>query len=394
MKIVAAGGGSAGHVTPVLAVLRELKRHDANLQAYFVTDHAFGKQAADVMAKAPFEVQVKKIYAGKFRRYSKISFWRQLIDVRTVAKNFLDTFLVVTGFVQSFLYLRKVKPDVVFTKGGYVCLPFGYAAHLLRIPIVIHDSDFHPGLTNRLLAKYASAIATGAPLSNYSYDPEKSRYVGVPVSSAFRPVKVREQQKCKAALGLADTKKPLLVVTGGGLGSRSLNHVVTTVAPQLLDKTAILHVAGQANYQEALEHAPQHADYVIKPFLPEGMALALAAADIVVSRAGATTMSELAASAKPTILVPSPYLPSGHQVKNAAILGDEGAALVLEEDKLVMNPLLLTKAVLALLDSPQKRKEMSAAIHKFAKTDAAIDTASMIVDVVYKAKKSHQKDRG
>lgn len=373
-----------------MAVLRELKKHDAGLKAYFVTDHAFGKQAAEIMTKAPFEVPIKKIRAGKFRRYSNISFWRQLLDIKTVLKNFFDTFLVAEGFIQSFIYLSKIKPDVVFTKGGYVCLPFGYAAHLLRIPIVIHDSDFHPGLTNRLLAKYANAIATGAPLDNYNYAAEKTRYVGVPVSSAYRPVKAKEQQKCKAALGLTDTKKPLVVVTGGGLGSRSLNHVITTIAPRLLDKAAILHITGQANYQEAADNAPQHADYVVKPFLPEGLALAFAAADIVISRSGATTMSELAAAAKPAILIPSPYLPSSHQIKNAAVFSDAGAALVLDEEKLILNPTLLAKAIQLLLSDLKRREEMSKAIYTFAKTDAAIDTAAMIVDAALRVKKTRQ----
>lgn len=344
-----------------------------------------------MMSKAPFEVPVKKIYAGKFRRYHRLSVWRQILNVRMMLQNFFDMFLVVIGFMQSLRYLRKVKPDVVFTKGGYVCLPLGYAAHLLRIPLVIHDSDSHPGLTNRLLSKYATLIATGAPLENYSYPKEKSRYVGIPVSSAYRPLKAREQQKCKAALGLADTKKPLIVVTGGGLGSRSLNHVITTIAPQIIDRAAILHVAGQANYREATENAPEHADYVIKPFLPEGMALAFGAADIVVSRSGATAMGELASVAKPVILVPSPYLAGGHQLKNADVYNRVGAAIVLEEDKLVLNPLLLKKAIVMLLDDPKKREAMAKAIHAFSKPDAAIDTAGMIVDAVYQHKKGQDK---
>jgi UDP-N-acetylglucosamine--N-acetylmuramyl-(pentapeptide) pyrophosphoryl-undecaprenol N-acetylglucosamine transferase len=391
MKIVAAGGGSGGHVTPVLAVLRELKRHDPNLKAYFVTDHIFGSQAAAMMAKAPFEVPVKKIYAGKFRRFHRVSIIRQIFNLRMVLQNFFDLFLVVIGFVQSYKLLRKFKPDVVFTKGGYVCLPLGYAAHLLGIPLVIHDSDSHPGLTNRLLAKYATAIATGAPLDNYSYPQEKTKYVGIPVSSAFRPLKLREQQKCKAALGLADTKKPLVVVTGGGLGSRDLNHVITSIAPQIIKQAAILHVAGQSNFRDTAEHAPQHADYVIKPFLPEGMALAFGAADVIVSRSGATAMGEIASAAKPAIFVPSPYLAGGHQLKNAEVFNRAGAAIVLDEEKLILNPLLLKKAIIALLDDPKKREVMSKAIHQFAKPDAAIDTSAMIVDAVYQHKQEQTK---
>ena len=346
-----------------------------------------------MMKKVPFEVPVKKIYAGKFRRYHKVSFWRQLFNVRVMARNFFDMFLVAMGFLQSLRYLRKVKPDVVFTKGGYVCLPVGYAAHWLGIPLVIHDSDSHPGLTNRLLAKYATSIATGSPLDNYSYPASKARYVGIPVSTAFRPVKAREQQKCKAALGLADTKKPLVVVTGGGLGSRSLNHMVTSIAPQILQYAAILHVAGQANFQEASNNAPEHVDYVVKPFLPEGMALAFAAADVVVSRAGATAMGELAGAAKPVIMIPSPYLAGGHQLKNADVFAKAGAAIVLDEEKLVLNPLRLKQAILGLLSDEKLRTRMSKAIHTFAKPDAAIDTSAMIVDAAYSNKKGNKQGK-
>lgn len=324
-------------------------------------------------------MSIKRIYAGKLRRYHKVSMWRQLLDVPTMAKNFRDIFLVGIGLLQSVLYLRKIKPDVVFTKGGFVCLPVGLAAKMLHIPLVIHDSDSHPGLTNRILAKYATSIGTGAPVENYSYPKERTHYVGIPVGAEFRPLTAAEQQKCKSALGLHDTKKPLLVVTGGGLGARSINRAVVTIANQILDKVAILHLTGTATYQETVSVAPEHIDYIIKPFVP-GLATALGAADVVISRAGATSLAELAALAKPTIIIPNGQLTGGHQLKNAAVYVKARAAVVLEEEKITLDNRKLTRVILALIASPEKRAELGKRLHTFAKPAAALDMATLIVE--------------
>lgn len=359
--------------------MRELQRHDPKLHTYFVTDRKFASQAAGIIENAPFEVSIKRIYAGKLRRYHKVSMWRQLTDIPTVAKNVRDIFLVGVGLLQSLLYLRKIKPDVVFTKGGFVCLPVGLAAKMLHIPLVIHDSDAHPGLTNRILAKYATSIGTGAPVENYSYPKERTHYVGIPVAAEFRPLTAAQQQKYKAALGLHDTKKPLLVVTGGGLGARSINRAISTIASQILDKVAILHVTGTLSYQETLNAAPEHIDYIIKPFLP-GLSTALGAADIVVSRAGATSLAELAALAKPTIIIPNAQLTSGHQIKNAAVYAQARAAVVLEEEKITLDNRKLTRVILALVASPEKRAELGKRLHAFAKPAAALDMATLIAE--------------
>lgn len=381
-----AGGGSGGHVTPVLAVLHELKRHDPDLKSYFITDRKFGPQAHEIMAKAPFEVELKRIYAGKLRRYHRVALWRQLIDVRTMAKNFGDLFLVGLGIMQSIKFIIKVKPDAVFTKGGFVCLPVGLAARLLGIPLVIHDSDSHPGLTNRILAKHAKVIGTGAPVEHYPYPKGRTHYVGIPVDRAFRPADSKKQQQLKAELGLHDTTKPLLVVTGGGQGARNLNRAVVNVASQLVNKLAILHVTGQGNYNEVLKAAPEHVDYIVKPFVP-GLATAFRAADMVITRAGATTMVELAAAAKPVIIVPHPNLAGGHQLKNAAVFKQAGAAVVLDEDELILHPLRLKKAVVELLEKPAVRAKLGKALHRFAKPYAALDMAALIVEAACVNKK-------
>lgn len=309
-----------------------------------------------------------------------MSVWRHIIDVGLILQNIGDLFLVGLGFLQSLLFLWRVKPDVVFTKGGFVCVPVGLAARVLGIPLVLHDSDAHPGLANRVLSRFAAAIATGAPAENYPYPKNKMRYIGIPVDKAYRPLTEKEQQKCKDLLDLPDTKKPLLVVTGGGLGARNLNHALISIAPQLLESMAILHVTGQATYHASLEQALQHANYIIKPFLPS-MAVAFGAADVVITRAGATAMSELAAAAKAVIIVPNPLLTAGHQLKNAEVYKKAGAAIVLNEEELILNPLKLKQAVVQLIADVPKRRALGKALHTFAKPDAAIDMASLIVQI-------------
>src|SRR6266496_2697962 len=180
MKIVAAGGGSGGHVTPVLAVLNELRRHDPQLQVMFVTDSKFGEQARAIMQQARSPVDVRVIHAGKFRRYHRVSVFRQLADLPTLLRNTRDFFVTLAGMCQSFWLLARFRPDVVFTKGGFVCVPLGLAAKWLRIPIVIHDSDSYPGLANRILSRWANAIATGSPVEHYPYPHEKTHYTGIP----------------------------------------------------------------------------------------------------------------------------------------------------------------------------------------------------------------------
>ena len=171
-KILAVGGGSGGHVTPVVAVFRELQK-TGDHELRFWCDKKFGASARGIFAKFDESIPVDLVIAGKLRRYhgKSISFH---LHPSILFPNLRDGFKVMVGFFQSLFKLMKWRPDVIFIKGGYVCLPVGYAARLLRIPLVLHDSDAHPGLTNRLLSPFAKAIGTGAPLEYYNYPPEKA----------------------------------------------------------------------------------------------------------------------------------------------------------------------------------------------------------------------------
>lgn len=376
-------------MTPVLAVLNELKKRDQNLQVVFVTDSKFGDQAEAIMKQADMPVAVTRIHAGKLRRYHSMSTLRQLADLPTVLKNVRDFFVTAVGVIQSVLLLMRFRPDVVFAKGGFVGVPVGFAARILGVPIVIHDSDAHPGLANRILSRWAVSIATGSPVDNYPYPKEKTHYTGIPVDAQFAPVDAKKQLELKADLGFHDLRKPLVVVTGGGLGARNINRALASIALQVVDHAAIFHITGTGTYDEVVAHAPEHIDYHIVPFISTGMAPVMGAADIVVSRAGATAMQELAALAKAVIMVPNPYLTGGQQLKNARVYEEANAAVTVDEQELERNPLVLRRAIEQLLEHPEERQRLGKALSQFARPDAALDVAMLIKG----AAKSHTQKR-
>lgn len=325
-------------------------------------------------------IPVETIYAGKLRRYHNLPLYRQLLrPISIVLPNLRDILLVVMGVAQSMIKLIINRPDVIFTKGGFVCLPVGIAARLLSIPIVIHDSDAHPGLTNRILAKWAQAIATGAPLKYYPYPVRKSKYVGIPITSEFAPLSETQRRQAKQELGF-DPDKPLVVVTGGGLGARRINDAVCLTLSQLLGFTSVALISGTAQYDELRALTPQNdTRFQLHAFLSQGMALMLGAADVVVARAGATTIMELAALGKPTILIPNGYLSGGHQLKNAAAYAENGAVTIIDEAALDKQPKILVEVLNSLLADPAALARMSLAIKTFARPRAARDVADMIL---------------
>lgn len=378
MKILAVGGGSGGHVTPVVAVLKELKSRHPKVALQFWCDTKFASQASSIMRGFDASIPVHTIAAGKFRRYHHLNTMQHLLWPSLMLANLTDVFKVAGGFVQSVWKLLWWRPDVIFTKGGYVCLPVGMAAHVLRIPLVIHDSDAHPGLTNRVLSRWATAIGTGAPLEYYNYPADRSRYVGIPINEAFRPYSRKEQQAAKEEWGI-DPSKPLLVVTGGGLGARRLNNVVAESLNKLLKHTSVVLVAGAGQYDELRSLMPPDSDrFQLYPFINTIHSL-LGAADIVATRAGATTILELAALEKPTILVPNAALTGGHQLKNAAVYGEAQVAVVIDEDAMVEKPTILVRAVKAYLDDPKTTASMAKRFGRFARPHAAKDMADMIL---------------
>lgn len=369
----------------MVAVLRELKRRDKKVELRFWCDHKFAPQARGIMHHFDSNLPVQTIVSGKFRRYHNLPVWRQLLrPVTIVIPNLVDAVKVGVGFLQSLVRLWRWKPDVVFTKGGFVCLPVGLAAKVLKIPLVIHDSDAHPGLTNRILSKWATAIATGAPLKFYSYPPDISKYVGIPIAENFVPLSESARQVKKHERGF-ESKQPLVVITGGGLGARKINDAVAKCLDQLLEITSVVLISGSSQYDELRAVTPQNDPrFQLHAFIHHDMHDWLGAADIVVARAGATTILELAALARPTVLVPNRYLTGGHQLKNAAVYAEKGAVELVDEHELEAQPQLLVDTLSALLANPAERARMSKAFHAFTKPHAAKEMADMVVAAVKK----------
>lgn len=331
------------------------------------------------MKQAAVPVKIRTITAGKLRRYHDIAWHKQLLHWPTLSRNLIDIVKTFIGVCQSFWLIGRQRPDVVFAKGGYVSLPIGLAAHIWRIPLVVHDSDARPGLTNRILSRWASAIALGFP-SEHRYSKDKPAvYVGVPIDAAYHPLERSEQRQAKADIGVVDIDKPLVVVTGGGLGSRDINEAMTLIGPELLARSVgVYHVTGKTHIDEVSAKAPRHADYHIVPFVYKDMAKVLGAADVVVSRASATFIQELAALAKPAIIIPSASL--SDQVKNAEQLSTNGAAVVLSDKQLKDQPDILLDWIVKITTDNQIARELSRKLLRHARPNAALDTAKLILN--------------
>ena len=324
-------------------------------------------------------VPISVVVSGKLRRYHHLSVREHLLIPSVVIPNIIDMFKVLFGVLQAIVKLLLWRPDVVFAKGGYVCLPVGFAARLLRIPLVIHDSDAHPGLTNRLLAPHATYIATGAPLEHYPYPLDKTSYVGIPIAEAFRPASREERRATKLAHGFSP-EQPLVVVTGGGLGAKRINDAIAQKVDEITTKSSLLLISGVGQYDELRARMGEDTEaWQLKDFVSEGMAELLAAADVVVARAGATSILELAAVGAPTILVPNARLTGGHQLKNAEVYETVQAVKIVDEVTIEQDGGPLLKEILALLDDEPERLRLSENFRKFAKPQAAQETAELVM---------------
>ena len=380
MKILAVGGGSGGHVTPVVAVFKEIIKQQKSAQLYFWCDKKFLPQAEKTMASAfGKKVKISSIYSGKLRRYNHLTFVQHLLIPSIVFGNIADVFKNIAGVFQAFFKLIFLRPDVIFCKGGFVCVPVGLAAWILRIPMVIHDSDAHPGLANRILAKFAKKIATGSPLEFYNYPKAISQYVGIPVREEFKKYSSPEREALKQELGFS-AKKPLVVVTGGGLGAARLNNATVAEAENLTQNAQIVLISGVGQFEELKNKTRGSSpDFHLFGFIAQDMWKYLAAADLVVARAGATSNLELAALAKPTILVPNARLTGGHQLKNAQVYEKSHAVEIVSDDEIEQNPSILSNKINELLSDEKQMTQLGEKFAQFAKPNAASDMAKIIL---------------
>ncbi len=365
-----------------MAVAKEIKHRDPSARVCYIGVR--GDKLQDVAdAQGVFD-DVWAIRAGKFRRYHQEG-WRQIFDLSTVGKNLRDFWYVIVGSWQSYWLLRNSRPAVVFIKGGYVGVPVGLAAALRRIPLVTHDSDALPGLANRIVSRWAVAHAVALPKTFYTYPPDKVVETGVPVDELYQYVTPKLQAMYQRELRLK--RGPVVCISGGGLGAQRINEAITAVLDELFARYSevnVLHLAGRDHqneirrrYQQALS-ASQYARCRIEGFVTDAYRYS-GAADVVVCRAGATSLAELAMQAKACVVIPNPLLTGGHQLKNAQALEKRKAAIILPEDKVAADPSVLLETISSLLGSQKKRHTYGEALHDFTKKDATKQLAGLII---------------
>ena len=365
----------------MLAVINQLAETVPDAEVQFVCDKSFESQTRGIMEHAKLPVRVRVITSGRLRRYAHLTFWQHFQVSGLVWHNFVDIFKIGIGFIQSVWIMLTFRPDVVFAKGGFVCLPIGMAARLFRVPLVIHDSDTRVGLTNRVLGRWADIIATGAPLDNYNYPEARSVYTGVPIANEFRPFNEDEQAAAKEKLGF-DAKSPLVVATGGGLGARSINEAMIRGADAILQAGAnVFHIAGKKHFDELSDKKPDSAHYQLVPFVYKDMANVLGAADVIVARGSATFLQEMAGMAKAVVVVPAKQL--GDQLKNAATYKAADAVIALTDDELA-DGAAFSEEIVDLLQDEDRRRKLGAKLHSFAKPNAARDLAELILKAANK----------
>lgn len=314
-KIVLTGGGTAGHVTPNIALIPELKK--AGYDVHYIGSY-------DGIEKKLIErlgIPYYGISSGKLRRY---------IDI----KNLSDPFKVIKGFAQARHLLGKIKPDVVFSKGGFVSVPVVVAAKTRKIPCIIHESDMTPGLANKICIPCATRVCTNFPETMKHIPAQKAVLTGSPIrEELFHGDKEKGLKFCGF-----DNSKPVILIIGGSLGAVAVNNAVRSILPTLLEKYQVIHLCGKGKTDESLLNTKGYVQYeYIQDELPDLMA----AADLIISRAGANAICEILALRKPNILIPlSAEASRGDQILNAASFEKQGYSIVIQENEITDDKLL------------------------------------------------------
>lgn len=317
-KIVLTGGGTAGHVTPNIALLPRLKELGYEIYYFGSYDGIEKKLIAD------FDIPYYGIATGKFRRYFD-------------PKNFTDPFRVIKGFSEAKKYLKELKPDVVFSKGGFVSVPTVHAAASLKIPCIIHESDMTPGLANKLCIPVADKICCNFPETLQKLSPEKALLTGSPIREEL----TKGDAEAGRRLCGFNTEKPVIMVIGGSLGATNVNRFVRAALPTLLEDFQVVHLCGKDKVDNMLLNQPGYKQF---EYLKTELKDIFAMADLVISRAGANAICELLALKKPAILIPLPSSSSrGDQLLNAKSFESQGFSMVIDEDDL--SEKLLTEKV-------------------------------------------------
>jgi len=369
MKILFTGGGSGGHFYPVIAIAQEIRRLASEQKLiqpdlYYMSDNPYNKQVL-------FENDIKflPISAGKIRRYFSIL-------------NFFDLFKTLFGSIGALFRLFWLYPDVVVGKGGYASFPALLAARILRIPIIIHESDSHPGRVNLWAGKFAERIALSYPEAIQYFPADKTAVTGNPLRQEIvTPVKIGSYESLKL-----EKDKPVIFVLGGSQGAQKINNLILDILPKLIDKYQVIHQVGKNNYPEIKQRAkfilkdnPNSNRYRVFDYLnSSAMRMTAGISSLVVTRAG-STLFEIANWGLPAIIIPIPEEISHDQRTNAFTYARSGGAIVIEEKNLSAS--ILLSEIERVLSDEKLHQEMSAGAKSFARPEAAETIAKEILKI-------------
>lgn len=351
-RIILTGGGTAGHVTPNIALVPRLRELGYEIQ-YIGSYDGIEKKLIEEM-----DIPYHGIASGKLRRYFDL-------------KNFSDPFRVIQGFFQAKKLLKELRPDIIFSKGGFVTVPVVQAAKMLHIPVVIHESDMTPGLANKLALPAASKVCCNFPETVSLLPKGKAVLTGCPIREELRRgSRLAGLDFCGFPAG-----KPVLLVIGGSLGSVAVNKAIRSILPELLVTFHVVHLCGKGNLDESLVGT---AGYVQYEYIQKELADLFALADIVVSRAGANAICELLELHKPNLLIPLPAAASrGDQILNARSFQKQGFSIMLEEEQIT--PELLKSRILELYSN---RQSYVSAMEKSGASNAVNAITSLFEEIL------------
>jgi UDP-N-acetylglucosamine--N-acetylmuramyl-(pentapeptide) pyrophosphoryl-undecaprenol N-acetylglucosamine transferase len=374
VKVLLTGGGSGGHLYPLIAVSEELANIAYNEGIDLSLDYLGPFDNNTKLALETHNIEIHSLLSSKIRRYASLVI---LLDVPAF---FISIF-------QALFKVLFIMPDVLFSKGGPGALPVVLACRFYRIPVVIHESDAVPGSTNYITGRhFAKAIGVSFQKCSSYFDPAKTAFVGNPVRNEIlykRPT----QADAKTLIGL-EAKKPVIFILGGSLGSQRINNFILDNLENILSIAQIIHQVGIKNFDAVKtqiksvfgdEVQAQKSGYVFFPFLEENLKVAYSAADLIVARAGAGTIFETASFGKPLVLIPLPEAANDHQRANAYEFAELGGGIVIEEDNLL--PDIFIDQIKNILNSPEKLKQMGEASLKFFKPGAAEALAREIIQI-------------
>lgn len=355
-RIILTGGGTAGHVTPNIALLPELEKRG------FEIHYIGSKTGIEKELIGNFDIPYYGISSGKLRRY---------FDV----KNFTDPFRIVKGYAEAKKIIKEIKPDVIFSKGGFVTVPVVKAASRKKIPCVLHESDISPGLANRLCIPSADAICANFPETIANLPENKAYLTGTPIRrELFSGNRLKGLDFCGFT-----ANKPVILVIGGSLGSIRVNEAVRKILPELLPRYQVIHLCGKEKIDTSLEGQE---GYVQFEYIQKELCDLLDAADLVISRAGANAICELLALHKPNILIPLSLEASrGDQILNAASFEKQGFSYVIKEEELTSETLMK-----AITEVEENKERYKAAMAESNQQDAVIKVADVIEKVCDKSK--------